>query len=446
MPKMKPHQLSASAAVLFAVTTILHGAAAMQPPSVVVFRNVTTIPMDSNRIAHAQTVVVRGSSIDVVGSTASVRMPAGAVVVDGTGRFLVPGLTDMHVHLPGPAARPSRAENELFSYVANGVTAVRSMAGSIHHLRLRERIDAGELMGPTLVLAGPGLDGERVKSPEDGEREVREQKARGFDLVKILPGLSLASYDAIVKTARDANITFAGHVPADVGIRHAIESRQSTIEHLDGYLELLKGREPITVETMAPIVAETTRSGVWNVPTMAVMAVNVGMEDTKALVRRPELQYIASEYVDQWLELRRRSNIPKPVSEIIQVNRMRVLKALNDAGAGILLGTDSPQLFNAPGFSIVREMQMLADAGMSPYQVIRAGTEQIGRYLNRPCGTVTSGACADLILLDGNPLDDLRNFTKRLGVMIRGRWIPEADIQRRLERIRNAPGNYRPAE
>ena len=194
---------------------------------------------------------------------------------------------------------------------------------------------------------------------------------------------------------------------------------------------------------MAPIIALTKQTRVWNVPTMAVMAVNVGTIDTKQLVRRPELQYIAKDYIDQWLALRARSNIPPQTSDIVQANRLRLLKALNDAGACILLGTDSPQLFNAPGFSIVREMQMMVEAGMTPYQVLRAGTEQIGEYFNRPCGTITPNACADLVLLDGNPLQDLRNFNRRRGVMVRGRWIPEREIQRRLKRVRDVVGNYR---
>jgi imidazolonepropionase-like amidohydrolase len=401
--------------------------------------------MDADRIVPAQTVVVRGSMIASIGPAASTLEPQGAVVIDGTGRFLLPGLGDMHVHLPGPAAPGRRTADELFLYLANGVTTVRSMAGFDAHLPLRERVRAGDVIGPSLFLAGPGLDGQRVKSPDDGEREVRRQKEQGYDLVKILPGLSLASYDAIVKTAREVGIPFAGHVPSDVGIRHAIESGQQTIEHLDGYLESLKGRDPVAVEAMAPIVAETRRAAVWNVPTMAVMAVNVGVIDTNELVARPELQYIAKDYVQQWLALQARSTIPKQTAKIIQANRLRLLKALNEAGARILLGTDSPQLFNAPGFSIAREMQMMVEAGMTPYQVLRAGTEQIGEYLKRPCGTIAPGQCADLVLLDANPLKDVRNFTHMRGVMVGGRWIIEDEIRRQLERIRNAPGNYRPA-
>jgi len=131
------------------------------------------------------------------------------------------------------------------------------------------------------------------------------------------------------------------------------------------------------------------------------------------------------------------------VAAIIQTNRLRLLRALNDAGARILLGTDSPQLFNAPGFSVRRDMQMMADAGMTPYRVLRAATQQPGEYLKRACGTITPGACADLILLDGNPLRDLRNLDRKRGVMVRGRWVPESEIQRQLTRIREMPGNYR---
>lgn len=358
----------------------------------------------------------------------------------------MPGLTDMHIHLPGPTAPVGRADAELFLYVANGVTTARSMKGFETHFRLRERVNAGDLIGPTLFLAGPGVDGERVKSPDEGQREVRQQSERGYDLIKTLPGLSLASYDAIAKTAREVGIPFGGHVPADVGVRHAIESRQETIEHLDGYLELLKGRVPLTTDAMASIVMQTKEAGVWNVPTMAVMAANVGAIETKELAARPELQYIAKDYIDQWLGLRARSHIPKSVSAIIQANRLRLLKALNDAGARILLGTDSPQLFNAPGFSIRREMQMMADAGMTRYQVLRTATEQSGEYLKRACGTITPGACADLILLDGNPFQDLRNLDHKRGVMVRGRWLPENEIQRQLTRMRETPGNYRPTK
>ena len=411
--------------------------------AIVVFQNVTILAMDADRVVARQTVVVRGSTIESVSDARRSPPPPGAFVIDGTGQFLMPGLADMHIHLPGPTAPAGRAESELFLYVANGVTTARSMAGVDAHFRLRERIDAGELVGPTLILAGPGLDGERVKSPDDGIREVRMQKERGYDLVKVLPGLSVASYDAIRDTARALGIRFAGHVPAAVGIQHAIESGQETIEHLDGYLEFLKGREPLTMNSIIPLADATRKAGIWNVPTMAVMAANVGAADVTETMTRHELEYIDREYVDQWVALRARSNIPPPVSEVIQANRLRLLKAMNDAGARILFGTDSPQLFNAPGFSVVREMQMMVEAGMTPYQVLRTATQQVGEYLQRPCGTITPGACADLILLEGNPLRDFGHLVRKRGVMAHGRWLTRNEIEDRLRRIHDRSGNYR---
>jgi imidazolonepropionase-like amidohydrolase len=272
---------------------------------------------------------------------------------------------------------------------------------------------------------------------------VRQQKANRYDLLKILPGLSLASYDAIVKTAREVGIPFAGHIPAEVGLEHAIDSGQQTIEHLDGYLELLKGRQPLSVDAMLPIVRKTKAAGVWNVPTMAVMAVNVGTMDNDALLARPELEYIARSYVDTWLGLRARADIPRDVARIIQANRMQLLKLLHSEGARLLLGTDSPQLFNVPGSSIHRELRMMNDAGMTPFQVLQSGTEKAGEYMQRRCGTIVVGACADLVLLDGNPLQDLANVERIAGVMVRGRWLPAPEMQKRLKQIRERPGNYR---
>lgn len=408
---------------------------------VAAFVNAAVVPMDSDRVILRQVVIVRGGQIEAVGS--DLRVPSGAIVIDAHERFLVPGLADMHVHLPAPDAPTGRSEDELFLYVANGVTTVRSMAGFDSHIALREKVREGQIIGPTMYLAGPGLDGGRVKSPEDGVREVRAQKQRGYDVVKVLPGLSLASYDAIAATARDVRLPFAGHVPPDVGIQHVIEQGQATIEHLDGYLELLKGRTPLSDEAFVPIVAKTTSAGVRNVPTMAVMAANVGAIETTELLARPELRYIAKDYIDHWLLLRARTNIPRNTADVIQANRMRLLKALSASGATILFGTDSPQLFNAPGFSIVREMQMMADAGLTRYEVLRSATVQAGAFFNRPCGTITPGACADLVLLDGNPLHDLRSFNRIHGVMLRGRWLPRADIDRRLDRIERSPDNYK---
>jgi imidazolonepropionase-like amidohydrolase len=416
-----------------------------QQTETIVFRNVSVLPMDHDATIPGQDVVVQDGTITAIGPTATLSVPRGALVVNGKDKFLMPGLTDMHVHLPDSSAPPTRAEDELFLYLANGITTVRSMAGFENHLGLRERVRQNQLVAPSLALAGPGLDGNRVKTPEDGAREVRQQKAAGYDLIKILPGLSRASYDAIVSTARETGMPYVGHVPTDVGIEHALESGQQTIEHLDGYLELLHGRDPLTDEAFQPLIEKTRAAGIWNVPTMAVMSINVGtVPDTGELLERSELQYVARSYIDDWLKLRAQSNIPKATADIIQTNRMHLLKGLHDAGAGILFGTDSPQLFNVPGFSIYREAHMMEAAGLSRYEVLRSATVLPSVYLRRSCGVVSVGACGDVVLYARNPLDNLDNLRSIDGVMARGHWITREGLQRRLAVIRQAPENYRP--
>jgi imidazolonepropionase-like amidohydrolase len=411
--------------------------------SVIAIRDVTVLPMDSATAVQNQTVIVRGNRIERIGPAKSVAISPGATVADGRGKYLLPGLADMHVHLAGPDEPAGTAEAELILYLANGVTTVRNMRGFAEHLALRDRVARGELPGPNIITAGPGLDGESAKSPAEGEQAVREQKRLGYDLIKVLPGLSLATYDAIARTSREVGIPYAGHVPAAVDVMHAIDMGQQTIEHLDGYIELRIDRTPLTQEKIAALVRRTLEAGVWNVPTMAVMEANLGVLDVAQLRARPELAYTPDARVQRWIKMRASDRSPKDVGVRMQRDRMLFLKALNEAHARILFGTDSPQLFNVPGFSIYREMELMADAGMSNFEILRSATEQVGEYTGKSCGVIKPEACADLILVDGNPLADLGNLRRLSGIVTRGRWIPWSDLQRRLKDIRERPGNYR---
>jgi imidazolonepropionase-like amidohydrolase len=411
--------------------------------SVVAIRDVTVLPMDSTAALQNQTVVVRCNRIERIGPAKGIAIPLGATVADGRGKYLLPGLADMHVHLAGPDQPPGTAEAELILYLANGVTTVRNMRGFPEHLALRDRVARGELPGPNIITAGPGPDGESAKSPTEGEQAVREQKRLGYDLVKVLPGLSLTTYDAIARTSRAVAIPFAGHVPAAVGVMHAIDMGQQTIEHLDGYIELRIDRTPLTRERVGTLVRRTLGAGVWNVPTMAVMEANLGVLDVAQLRARPELAYIPDAMVQRWIKMRAADRAPKGLGVRMQRDRMLFLKALNESYARILFGTDSPQLFNVPGFSVYHEMEPMGEAGTSNYETLRSATEQVGEYTGKSCGVVWPGACADLILVDGNPLADLKNLRRLSGIVTRGRWIPWSDLERRLKDIRERPGNYR---
>lgn len=403
---------------------------------VVVFVGANVIPMDAERVLENQTVVVRDGRIAAIGPASDVAIPEGAVRIDARGKFLVPGIAEMHGHLPGPNTPPELTETIFFLFVANGVTTVRGMQGHPFQFELRERIERGDLLGPTLYLGSPALHGNAARTPEDGARLVREYHAVGFDLLKIHEGLSPETYDAIVATARELGIRWGGHVPDDVGLEHALAAGQSSIDHLDGYLELLGG----DAARIPDLVRATREAGAWVVPTMALWDhAFLGLRTIEELRAFPELQYLPPMAAEGWarqVEMMRRNQDPDENARARELRR-RLLAALSEAGVGILLGSDAPQMFSVPGFSLHREMQVMAEAGMAPYQILRSGTYNIAAYFNAldEFGTVSVGRRADLILLEANPLEDIANLQRRAGVMVRGRWLAEAEIQERLAGI-----------
>ncbi len=430
---------------LLGFTTSLRAAA----PVTTAFVNVSVLPMDTERVLAHQTVVVTGDRIVQVGPNADVKIPADAQHIDGAGKFLIPGLGEMHGHNPPLGSSQAYIEQVYFLFVANGVTTVRGMLGWPGQLELRDQVKAGAITGPTLYLAGPSFTGNganAVLSPVAAEQRVRQQKAEGWDLLKVHPGVKLEVYDAMAKTADEVGIRFAGHVPAAVGLAHAIERRQETIDHLDGYIEYLGAEEgPVDPAKLATIVKLTRDTGTAVVPTMPLWETIIGAADLEKLLAYPELRYMPAKEVARWKSVyERRTADPKfskPRALQIAANRKTVLKALADGGVTILFGTDAPQEFSVPGFSIHREMQANLAAGLTPYQVLRSATKNVGEYFKAKdtFGLVAAGHRADLVLLEANPLTDIGNVTQRAGVMLRGRWLPESEIQERLAQIAVAP-------
>ena len=436
---------------------------------VVAFVDVTVLPMDRQRILAGQTVIVRGDRIEAIGPARSTAVPGGAIRIDGRGKYLVPGLAEMHAHVLSAQA-PGNADERLnrdifFLYIANGITTIRAMLGAPNQLVLRDRLAANELLGPTMYVAAPSLNGNSAPNPDTAVKLVRAHKAAGYDLLKIHPGLSRETYDAIVRTAREVGITWAGHVPQAVGLRHAIAARQSTIDHMDGYLEAsVPETTAVRLQSGGATLADLIRNidesrfrelarlsraaGVWNVPTAALWENLFDRTPPEELAQRPENRYMPRQDVTRWTNAKRnRINqdtqqgvTPELVSRFLTARR-RMLKALADEGAPLLMGTDSPQIFSVPGFSLHRELALAVSAGLTPYQVLESGTRNVGRYaaeelkLDGRFGTVAVGSRADLVLLDANPLDDVGNLTRRAGVMVRGRWLTADELRAGLEEI-----------
>ena len=410
------------------------------------FVGVNVLPMDTEKVLQDHTVIVKGDRIVELGPSAQVKPPAGARVIEANGKFLMPGFAEMHGHVPPPG--DPFVDNVLFLYLSNGVTTVRGMLGHPGQLELRDQTNAGQVLAPTLYLAGPSFSGQSIDSPEQAVQKVREQKAAGWDLLKVHPGPTREEYDAMAKTAREAGIAFAGHVPKDVGILHALEMGQQTIDHLDGYLEHLEGHAgTVPEERLRDMAARTKAAGAWVVPTMALWETILGAPPLERLQVYPELKYLPRKTVEMWTSsYQKRLAAPtydREVAQRVAENRIRLLRVFSGAGVPILFGTDAPQFFSVPGFSIHREIPKMRQAGMTPYEILRSGTKAVGEYFKDKdkFGLVAPGHRADLILLDANPLADVANLQKRAGVMARGRWLSEKEIQERLAKIeRDAQG------
>ena len=406
------------------------------------FIGVNVVPMDREGLLNNQTVVIRDGRISAVGPAGNTKVPEKALSLDGRGKYLIPGLGEMHGHIPSPLQSREFTEAVLFLYIANGVTTVRGMQGAPGQLDLRERAKRGELMAPNLYLAGPPFSGKTIKSAEEAIQTVRQQKGEGWDLLKVHPGLTREQYDAMARTAKEVGMRFAGHVPADVGLLHAIQSGQETFDHLDGYIEYLQGdKGPVPDAKLEEVAKLTREAGAWVVPTMVLWETLRGTAELATLRTLPELQYMPRQQIEEWTTAQQNLLMnptfkPDVAHNIIQ-NRMRLLKVLSDGGVNILLGSDAPQRFSVPGFSIHREMKRMADAGMKPYDIIKSGSYNVGVYFKDKddFGTIETGKRADLILVDANPLDNVANIGRRAGVMVRGQWIPEQELQNRLAKI-----------
>jgi imidazolonepropionase-like amidohydrolase len=441
-------------------------------PATFAFVNVNVVPMDSERVLSGQTVLVRDGRITAVGASGEVVVPAGATVIDGGGKYLIPGLAEMHAHIPGATAPAQLIDDVMLLYVANGVTTIRGMLGAPNQLVLRDRAARNEIPAPSIIVGAPSFSGQSAPTPDSARTMVRAYKAAGYDFLKLHPGLTREVFDAIVAEARAADITFAGHVSAAVGLERTLEARQSTIDHLDGYLEAAIGtelRQRMATEQLpfAEMIAAVDRArlrywagrtraaGTWNVPTAALWETFFSPEDPASLAARSEMRYAAPTMVEAWIRQKQgmdqanqgRGVTAGSAAQYLELRRY-ALRALADSAAPLLMGTDSPQMFSVPGFSLHREIELMQQVGLTPYQVLESGTRNVARYaredlrLEGAFGTIEVGHRADLILLEANPLLDARNVRERAGVMLRGRWLPAAELGQRLEELAR---RYRPA-
>jgi imidazolonepropionase-like amidohydrolase len=388
----------------------------------IAFERVNVVRMDRDAVLDDQTVVVRGGRIELIGPAARTGIPAGATRIDGRGRYLMPALADMHVQL---SPNSWRIRRELALYVAHGVTMVRNVDGRSPHLRWRERVRRGEALGPTIVTCGPpiGSDTSLVGRSDDllGNRvaalgtgvermlrdrrpvvsirpEVMAQRRAGYDCIAVdsPSDWTPARYDALVAAARAENLPLAGdfarNLPLDVNLRG-----RTTADRFDAYLRAqltpdAYSDEPPARDSLARDIARRTRA--------AGVAVSTRLFGA-ASADRPLMR--------------------------------RLIRALAAEDATLLLATEATLRSRVvPGASAHYELRELVAAGLSPFEALRAATANPALVLGVPgeVGIVVPGARADLLLLDANPLEDVGNSERLAGVMVRGRWLPAAELLR----------------
>ena len=444
--------------VSFWAFAILSSVASAQQSPAYAFRDANVITLDAEEALLGQTVLVADGRIAAMGPEGSVAVPANAVVIEASGLYLMPGLAEMHGHVPG-IDDPQYLEDVLFLYIANGVTTVRGMQGREGHLELRGQIDRHEVLGPRFIASGPALNGNVVDGPDEARQFVLDQADAGYDFIKLLRGLSRAEFDAAVQAAAEAGTHVAGHVSEDVGVARALAARQATIDHLDGFPQYLLPPEAdqsaidpgfygvnilglIDEDRIAQLAREARDAGVWIVPTNTMIA-NVALPSPSAeeLGARPQMAYLPPALVQGWVESKQQrvgtiNRSPGDGERLVEL-RNRIVKALHDEGVGLLLGSDAPQTFNVPGFSLQRELSAMVDAGLSPHEALRMGTVAPAEFFKAEdeFGRIAAGLAADLVLVAGNPLEDVGAAARPLGVMVRGRWLDRERLDEGLAAI-----------
>jgi imidazolonepropionase-like amidohydrolase len=421
----------------------------------VAFTHVTIIDGTDSIPRSEQTVLVRGNRIVSVGPDRATRVPSGARVVDGRGKYLVPGFWDMHVHTAITGGR------ELLGlYVANGVTGVRDMAGEWPTLTSwRREIGAGTRVGPRIVASGPYLEGGDVPIPHLLTRNAAEAKAGvdslvalGVDFIKVHSQLNAETYFAIARRARERGIAFAGHVPRVVGSEAASDSGQRSIEHLLAIPAECTPADSIALaprftvqgalgrcssENLTPLYAKFVRNGTWVTPTFTAQY-EVAVWPTRAVPGDSLASYLPQSvrrYVAQIFPMP--DSIPPNADSVGRAmfeKRLRQVATMHRAGVRILTGTDAPLRNSPPGFGLHEEFLLLTRGGMTPWDVLRAATLEPARYFGMldSAGTVAPGKLADLVLLDANPLHDIRNTRRIVAVMANGRLFAGRDRERLL--------------
>ena len=438
----------------------------------VAFENVTVIPMDSDRVLVGQTVVVEDSRITDIGANGSIEIPIGAHVVDGEGRFLIPGLSDMMTHTSG-------SENDLLVYLATGVTTIRIMGNDPPEvLEWRDQITAGTRAGPNMWVWWPQIQSNTVwpeaeyesatrggktwvHTVEEAEQYVAQLAAMGVDGIKAHVVVPSDIYMAILESAEYQGLPFDGHAPDGIVQRWLTASTVSAdmsdswedfrsmgvpaLAHIEELIKMVSfsdvNARRASDASINQIAQDVADDGMWISTTVHPFTTwdNIAADQDGVLAATPEIKYLHPDVLYTWgyygTTYVNLGSSPYHMNYVDAQEKM--LLALNNNGALLMSGTDAVVPMMVPGFSLHDELETMATVGLSPYEVLKTSTYNPALYLGELAefGTIEEGKRADLVLLEQNPLDDIANTRQVVGTMVRGRWYSGTDLEIMLEKV-----------
>lgn len=448
--------------------------------NILAISDVTIIDATGAPAKPHMTVIITGDRITKIAKTGEVAIPKDAQVINGTGKFLIPGLWDMHVH----TVLKSLPETYFPMFIANGVTGVRDMAGDLGLLKeLRKDINEGRLLGPR-IIAGQMVDGPMpvwpglpisISNEIDARQTVASVKDRGADFIKVYSLIPRPAYFALADEAKKRGITFAGHVPLSLSASEASDAGQKSIEHLDGILlacsaiepelrktieEAIKGAkdtdqmrtslvrvlnqteframETYSQEKAAALFARFAANGTWQAPTLVVHRMAAFLNDSN-FTNDPRLKYVRRDIRDSWknqddFRLKDRPAESSARYKMLFQKRLELIMAMHRAGVKMLAATDALIWYVFPGFSLHDELELFVKAGLNPMEALQTATRNPAIYLGLidMVGTVEMGKKADLVLLEANPLENISNTKRITAVIVGGRLIPKVSLDKML--------------
>lgn len=422
--------------------------------------NVNVITMLNNEILINQTVLISEETIEFIGNEKNINIPEDTFIIDGKDKYLIPGLIDMHVHL-------GENEDDLLLYLVNGVTTIRNMWGYeqfnllnwifgtrvFNHLKLRDEVNNNHIIGPRIFTARPLIEGEtpffpsfmvkKVISPQSAEKIVLHQSNQGYDLIKFSSTISENVFTSLVLSARKNNISIAGHVPDKVGMRNVIKAKVTSVEHLLGFFNPYNPELAINEKEISEIAQLSAQNNVFHCPTLIASERICNINKREEYENEPEMDYLPKR-VKKGMKflLKTSSNLfkkkqLKPNHEYLPF-LFGIVQELKKHDTGIILGTDKGTPYVVAGFSLHRELKLLNVAGLTPFEAIKTATFNAAKCLKRETtlGTIEVGKCADLLLVEQNPLKNLETIKNHCGVMTKGRWLSREKCNQILNELK----------